>query len=83
MKFRLTKVRLQYSNDPVEDVREDVSRRSAWKWIHRHREADNTIELFVQDEDGDLVYFYRRKPLLEEIYHKDGTLTKHLKEMGK
>ena len=83
MGYTCTKCKKRYDNDPVEITKVWETRRQMSKWLYRHRHKDNTIELHVQDKDGDLMYYCNRDKGIEEMYRKDGTLTDMVTEIGK
>lgn len=83
MSYRCTKYRTQpYGKDPNETVKVWETRKQMLTWLYRHKFNKNTIELYIQDNDGDLIYYLRSTPHLEEMYRKDGTLTKLTTEIG-
>lgn len=55
--------------------------RTVQKLITSWKAARTTLEIFVHDEDGDLLYSFEHGK--QEIYKKDGSLTIFWERMGK
>lgn len=82
MGYTCTKYKTRYDNNPIEVTKVWETRRQMCTWLYRHRHEDNTLEMHVQDTDGDLMYYYNKGKGIEEMYRKDGTLATVIQEMG-
>lgn len=83
MGYTCTKCRRSvYEGELVEKTILYETRSQMLQWVYRHKESPNTVELHVQDEDGDLIYFFQSTTPIEEMYRKDGTMAYQIREMG-
>lgn len=59
-----------------------TSREKMQNWKRRRLGRCDTEELHILDSDGDLIYYYSMSQCIEEMYRKDGSVTKYTCWMG-
>jgi hypothetical protein len=82
MGYTCTKCKRSVYGELVEKTVLCETRKQMIQWAYKHKRRTNTVELHIQDRDGDLVYFFRSAPPVEEMYRKDGTMAHRTNEMG-